>query len=128
MVYLYIFLCYLTCFIIFYFDQIPEFKAQPTTAQDKSIYLPIKISLSILFPLPNTLGLQSQFTNMPTLSNFYTIQDVSNHKTKDDCWIIVDGKVLTFPPSGSFSFAFCTSLFNCVILDDPMLLSIFCLF
>ncbi|XP_045817245.1 cytochrome b5 [Trifolium pratense] len=30
---------------------------------------------------------------MPTLSNFYTIKDVSEHKAKDDCWIIVDGKV-----------------------------------
>ncbi|XP_004490217.1 cytochrome b5 [Cicer arietinum] len=30
---------------------------------------------------------------MPTLSNFYNIQDASNHNTKDDCWIIVDGKV-----------------------------------
>ncbi|CAI8588104.1 unnamed protein product [Vicia faba] len=30
---------------------------------------------------------------MPTLTNFYTIQDASHHKTEDDCWIIVDGKV-----------------------------------
>lgn len=46
--------------------------------------------------------------NMPTLSNFYNIQDASNHNTKDDCWIIVDGKVLTnfsqLIPSFSFKF------------------------
>ncbi|CAL5188559.1 unnamed protein product [Lathyrus oleraceus] len=30
---------------------------------------------------------------MPTITNFYTIQDASHHKTEDDCWIIVDGKV-----------------------------------
>jgi hypothetical protein len=50
----------------------------------------------LALPLPYILGVgfQSQ-RNMPTLSNFYTIQDVSQHKSKDDCWIIVDGKVLT---------------------------------
>ncbi|XP_047147184.1 cytochrome b5 [Vigna umbellata] len=30
---------------------------------------------------------------MPTLTNFYAIQDLSHHKTKDDCWILVGGKV-----------------------------------
>ncbi|XP_027360489.1 cytochrome b5 [Abrus precatorius] len=30
---------------------------------------------------------------MPTLSNCYTMQDASLHSTKDDCWIVVDGKV-----------------------------------
>ncbi|KAF1869272.1 hypothetical protein Lal_00020949 [Lupinus albus] len=30
---------------------------------------------------------------MPTLSDFYTIQDASQHKTKEDCWVVIDGKV-----------------------------------
>ncbi|XP_057448083.1 cytochrome b5 [Lotus japonicus] len=30
---------------------------------------------------------------MPTISNFYTMQEASLHNTKDDCWIVVDGKV-----------------------------------
>ncbi|KAG5031566.1 hypothetical protein AAZX31_06G126100 [Glycine max] len=30
---------------------------------------------------------------MPTLTNFYSIKDLSQHTTKDDCWILVDGKV-----------------------------------
>ncbi|CAJ1931863.1 unnamed protein product [Sphenostylis stenocarpa] len=29
---------------------------------------------------------------MPMLTNFYAIQDLSRHNTKDDCWILVDGK------------------------------------
>ncbi|MED6183857.1 hypothetical protein PIB30_041712 [Stylosanthes scabra] len=30
---------------------------------------------------------------MPTISNFYTMNDASKHNTKDDCWIVVNGKV-----------------------------------
>ncbi|XP_020212890.1 cytochrome b5 [Cajanus cajan] len=30
---------------------------------------------------------------MPTLTNFYAIEELSQHNTKDDCWILVDGKV-----------------------------------
>ncbi|RDX75840.1 Cytochrome b5 isoform A [Mucuna pruriens] len=30
---------------------------------------------------------------MPTLTNFYAIEDLSQHSTKEDCWILVDGKV-----------------------------------
>ncbi|XVF03167.1 hypothetical protein REPUB_Repub04eG0237700 [Reevesia pubescens] len=30
---------------------------------------------------------------MPTLTKLYTMEEASQHNTKDDCWIIVDGKV-----------------------------------
>ncbi|PRQ40615.1 putative cytochrome b5-like heme/steroid binding domain-containing protein [Rosa chinensis] len=30
---------------------------------------------------------------MPTLTKLYTMQEASQHNTKDDCWIVVDGKV-----------------------------------
>ncbi|KAH1031453.1 hypothetical protein J1N35_043627 [Gossypium stocksii] len=30
---------------------------------------------------------------MPTLTKLYTMQDASQHNTKDDCWIVIDGKV-----------------------------------
>ncbi|KAL2349134.1 hypothetical protein Fmac_003134 [Flemingia macrophylla] len=30
---------------------------------------------------------------MPTLTDFYAIEELSQHNTKDDCWILVDGKV-----------------------------------
>ncbi len=37
---------------------------------------------------------------MPTLSKLYTMQEASEHNTKDDCWVVIDGKVHhlnTFP-------------------------------
>ncbi|XP_057961817.1 cytochrome b5 [Malania oleifera] len=30
---------------------------------------------------------------MPTLTNFYTMQEASLHDSKDDCWVVIDGKV-----------------------------------
>ncbi|KAL1356041.1 hypothetical protein HN51_008017 [Arachis hypogaea] len=30
---------------------------------------------------------------MPTISNFYSMKDASKHSTKDDCWIVVNGRV-----------------------------------
>ncbi|MBA0751762.1 hypothetical protein Gogos_000666 [Gossypium gossypioides] len=30
---------------------------------------------------------------MPTLTKLYTMQEASQHNTKDDCWIVIDGKV-----------------------------------
>jgi cytochrome b involved in lipid metabolism len=86
-----------------------QVRIQSSTTQQ---YLSTNQNILALPLLPYILGVgfQSQI-NMPTLSNFYTIQDVSQHKSKDDCWIIVDGKVLTFD--------FFTSVFNaycCVIL------------
>ncbi|OVA00835.1 Cytochrome b5-like heme/steroid binding domain [Macleaya cordata] len=30
---------------------------------------------------------------MPTLTKLFTWQEASEHKTRDDCWVIVDGKV-----------------------------------
>ncbi|GMY11812.1 cytochrome b5 [Fagus crenata] len=30
---------------------------------------------------------------MPTLSKLYTMQEASEHNTKDDCWVVIDGKV-----------------------------------
>ncbi|KAJ7953934.1 cytochrome b5-like [Quillaja saponaria] len=30
---------------------------------------------------------------MPTLTKLYTMQEASKHKTKDDCWVVIDGKI-----------------------------------
>jgi len=30
---------------------------------------------------------------MPTLTKLYTMQEASEHNTKDDCWVVIDGKV-----------------------------------
>ncbi|KAI9091944.1 hypothetical protein K1719_027879 [Acacia pycnantha] len=30
---------------------------------------------------------------MPTISKLYTMQEASQHNTKDDCWVVIDGKV-----------------------------------
>ncbi|KAB1206777.1 Cytochrome b5 isoform B [Morella rubra] len=30
---------------------------------------------------------------MPTLSKLYTMQEASEHNTKEDCWVVIDGKV-----------------------------------
>ncbi|GAV78761.1 Cyt-b5 domain-containing protein [Cephalotus follicularis] len=30
---------------------------------------------------------------MPTLTKLFTMQETSLHNTKDDCWIVIDGKV-----------------------------------
>ncbi|KAF2294954.1 hypothetical protein P3X46_017207 [Hevea brasiliensis] len=30
---------------------------------------------------------------MPTLTKLYTMDEASQHNTKDDCWIVIDGKV-----------------------------------
>ncbi|XP_065860599.1 cytochrome b5 [Euphorbia lathyris] len=30
---------------------------------------------------------------MPTLTKLYTLQEASQHNTKHDCWIVIDGKV-----------------------------------
>ncbi|GAB4840134.1 Cytochrome b5 isoform A [Ancistrocladus abbreviatus] len=30
---------------------------------------------------------------MPTLTKLYAMQEVSQHNTKDDCWVVIDGKV-----------------------------------
>lgn len=33
---------------------------------------------------------------MPTLSKLYSMQEASEHNTKDDCWVVIDGKVHVF--------------------------------
>ncbi|XP_022776717.1 cytochrome b5-like isoform X1 [Durio zibethinus] len=30
---------------------------------------------------------------MPTLTKLYTMEEASQHNTKDDCWVVIDGKV-----------------------------------
>ncbi|KAK7851905.1 cytochrome b5 isoform a [Quercus suber] len=30
---------------------------------------------------------------MPTLSKLYSMQEASEHNTKDDCWVVIDGKI-----------------------------------
>lgn len=32
-------------------------------------------------------------TSMPTLTKLYTLQEASSHNTKDDCWVVIDGKI-----------------------------------
>lgn len=30
---------------------------------------------------------------MPTITKLYSMQEASQHSTRDDCWVIIDGKV-----------------------------------
>ncbi|KAG9439673.1 hypothetical protein H6P81_019838 [Aristolochia fimbriata] len=30
---------------------------------------------------------------MPTITKLYSLQEVSEHNTREDCWVVVDGKV-----------------------------------
>ncbi|CAN4122043.1 unnamed protein product [Withania somnifera] len=30
---------------------------------------------------------------MPTLTKLFTMEEASQHSTKDDCWVVIDGKV-----------------------------------
>ncbi|KAF8389912.1 hypothetical protein HHK36_024431 [Tetracentron sinense] len=30
---------------------------------------------------------------MPTLTKLYSLQEASEHNTKEDCWVVIDGKV-----------------------------------
>ncbi|KAK8526066.1 hypothetical protein V6N12_020547 [Hibiscus sabdariffa] len=30
---------------------------------------------------------------MPTLTKLYSMEEASQHNTKDDCWVVIDGKV-----------------------------------
>ncbi|KAG7979085.1 hypothetical protein I3843_05G112600 [Carya illinoinensis] len=30
---------------------------------------------------------------MPTLTKLYTMQETSQHNSKEDCWVVIDGKV-----------------------------------
>ncbi|GLT36954.1 hypothetical protein SLA2020_112990 [Shorea laevis] len=30
---------------------------------------------------------------MPALAKLYSMEEISRHNTKDDCWIVIDGKV-----------------------------------
>ncbi|KAK3035959.1 hypothetical protein RJ639_031382 [Escallonia herrerae] len=30
---------------------------------------------------------------MPTLTKLYTMQEAAQHNTKEDCWVVIDGKV-----------------------------------
>ncbi|KAK4357981.1 hypothetical protein RND71_023591 [Anisodus tanguticus] len=30
---------------------------------------------------------------MPTLTKLFTMEETSQHNTKDDCWVVIDGKV-----------------------------------
>ena len=35
---------------------------------------------------------------MPTLTKLYTMEEASQHNTKDDCWVVIDGKVYDITP------------------------------
>ncbi|XP_052881648.1 cytochrome b5-like isoform X2 [Gossypium arboreum] len=35
---------------------------------------------------------------MPTLTKLYTMEEASQHNTKDDCWVVIDGKVYDVIP------------------------------
>lgn len=100
-----------------------EFKVQQHTTQQHQLPLPIQISL---LPVPassqHLWNSTNKQTNMPTISNFYTMQEASLHNTKDDCWIVVDGKVPTFPPIISFSFKFPIW----VLMSNVLLFALFC--
>lgn len=41
---------------------------------------------------------------MPTLSKLCSMQEASEHNTKDDCWVVIDGKVHIFFPFFHFFF------------------------
>lgn len=40
---------------------------------------------------------------MPTITKLYSMEEVSKHNTKDDCWIVVHGNVLLLSLSLSLS-------------------------
>ncbi|KAK2968853.1 hypothetical protein RJ640_008020 [Escallonia rubra] len=35
---------------------------------------------------------------MPTLTKLYTMQEAAQHNTKEDCWVVIDGKVYDVSP------------------------------
>lgn len=72
-----------------------------------TLVFPFICSIALSFsPFPNILDSLPTKFNMPTLTNFYAIQDLSHHKTKDDCWILVGGKVSPFQLLTPFSLQF----------------------
>lgn len=45
-----------------------------------------------------------KLTKMPTLTKLFTMQEASQHNTKDDCWVVIDGKVPFFIHGLSYSY------------------------
>ncbi len=59
--------------------------------------------------------------NVSTVPHIFTMQEIAQHNTKDDCWMVIDGKVLnltgySYHPGGDTYVPFCgtdaTAAFN----------------
>lgn len=35
---------------------------------------------------------------MPTLTKLFSMEEAAQHNTKDDCWVVIDGKVASLLP------------------------------
>lgn len=58
-------------------------------------------------------------TKMPQLTKLYTMAEASEHNTKDDCWVVIDGKVPLLPKKKGFFFLrFVIGFFIINILDS----------
>lgn len=70
------------------------------------------LDLFLLRSSLNSEALKAEtLTSMPTISKLYAMQEASQHNTKDDCWVVIDGKVRAFPQMVSFSVFFNGSSF-----------------
>nr|DAD31511.1 TPA_asm: hypothetical protein HUJ06_010362 [Nelumbo nucifera] len=59
---------------------------------------------------------------MPTITRIYTLQQAAEHNKRDDCWVVIDGKVYpTHHKYLSLSLSLSVSLCACVYAYRKML-------
>ena len=113
--------------------------SEPLTIQSLSVSLPflcVSLPLSLgervkekfLWLSPRNVGELIVPAEMPQLTKLYTMEEASQHSSKDDCWIVIDGKVFSSNSSMAsmvfffdrFSFHFleiCFALFYTLIVN-----------
>lgn len=86
-------------------DSVSSTPSDPTRPGKARIWLGF---LTLLFKLEDNFDSFHRFlreilqVKMPTLTKLFTMEEASEHNTKDDCWVVIDGKVLF----GIFCFFF----------------------